>query len=140
MRRGDASGTAGHLVVLESIEVRVDRIVATVRVDPQRAQTNPDIAQRICKIMPDLPRHVCVNGEGPTFGAVIDHTSLPHLLEHMVIDRETEASTDLDRVLVGTTRWIDRAVGKACIEVAYADDLIALCAFRDAVELLDSLR
>lgn len=139
--RSDRRHRQTPLLAIETLQVMRDRIVAVVQVtDPSFYRTTPDIAQRICEVLPDLPRHACVNDEGPSFGAVIDHTGLPHLFEHVVIDLETEASADADRVFTGTTQWLDRSAGRARVEVSFADDLVGLCAFRDAANLLNTLR
>ena len=132
-------GVSGR-IALESLEVRADRIVAMVRVvDPRDALTTPQLARAVVARRPSLPHHACVNGEGPTFGAVLEHTPLPHLLEHVVVDLQVECCPDADRVFTGATRWTDRRVGLACVEVSYADDLAALAAFRDAVALINDL-
>lgn len=97
---------------------------------------------------------VVSHGNGPQVG-MIDHTSLPHLLEHLVIDFQTraavrrgdgaeagsaaayaDAGSALDAVFVGTTEWTDEAAGRARIEVSFLDDLVALRAFRDAIAFL----
>lgn len=133
-------GRPAPRLLLESLRVQRDRVVAAVRVgDPDSAMTTPQLARQLVRIRPDLPIHSCVNGRGPTFGAVIEHTPLPHVLEHVVIDLQTASCADPDRVFTGVTRWIDRRAGKAQVEVSYADDLVCLRAFRDAVELLNSL-
>lgn len=90
--------------------------------------------------VPNLPRHACVNGAGDTFGAVMGATSLPHLLEHLVIDLQTQAAppdAPPDTAYVGVTRWTDENAGRAHIEVSFTDDLVALRAFRDAVRFLN---
>ena len=97
--------------------------------------TDPVLAARVCASFPNLPRHACVNGAGDTFGAVMEATSLPHLLEHLVIDLQTQASPDT--AYVGITRWTDENAGRAHIEVSFTDDLVALRAFRDAARFLN---
>ena len=125
---------------LESLRVERDRIVAMVRVgDPTHAMTDAELAGKAVKLHPDLPIHTCVNGVGPTFGTVLAHTPLPHLLEHVVVDMQTARCPDPDRVFTGATRWVDRRHGLAQIEVSYADDIAALRAFRDAVQQLNAL-
>ena len=82
-----------------------------------------------------------MNDEGDTFAAVMDHTSIPHLLEHLVIDLQTQAAqevSDENAVFVGTTEWIDEFAGRARIEVSFTDDLVALRAFRDATAFLNA--
>ncbi len=129
-------------LTIERLEVRRDRIVATVRVDPAKPNSTPRLAHALTSVLPDLPRHACVNSEGDYFASVMDHTSLPHVLEHVVIDLQTSAfaTTDPDRVFTGVTRWTDSSHGRATVEVSYHDDVTAIRAFRDAARLLNSLR
>ena len=127
-------------IVIERLQVRSDRVVATVRMpNAPRVLTTPKLAARVCRDFPDLPQHACVNGEGPVFGAVVGHTPLPHLLEHLVIDLQVQAGDDPDRLFTGASRWTDREKGLAQVEVSYADDLAALRAFRDAAAYLNAL-
>ena len=124
-------------LMLEKVQVRADRMVCQVRVtDPAFANTNSRIARRARALFPHLPEHACVNDEGTRFGLVMDHTDLPHLLEHMVIDLQVQRSNS-DKVFTGVTRWVDRAAGVASIEMCYSDDLVALRAFRDAVDMIN---
>ena len=102
--------------------------------------TDPVLAARVCASFPNLPRHACVNGAGDTFGAVMEATSLPHLLEHLVIDLQTQAAppdASPDTAYVGITRWTDENAVRAHIEVRFTDDLVALRAFRDAARFLN---
>ena len=102
--------------------------------------TDPVLAARVRASFPNLPRHACVNGAGDTFGAVMEATSLPHLLEHLVIDLQTQAAppdASPDTAYVGITRWTDENAGRAHIEVRFTDDLVALRAFRDAARFLN---
>ena len=102
--------------------------------------TDPVLTARVRASFPDLPRHACVNGAGDTFGAVMEATSLPHLLEHLVIDLQTQAAppdASPDTAYVGITRWTDENAGRAHIEVSFTDDLVALRAFRDATRFLN---
>jgi hypothetical protein len=64
---------------------------------------------------------------------------LPHLLEHVVVQFQVEACPDPDRIFTGATRWTDRRAGLAQVEVSYADDIVALRAFRDGAALVNSL-
>lgn len=124
---------------IERLTVRADRLVCEVVVAPGAQRfTTPELVARVCAQHPNLPRHACVNEEGDTFGAVIKHTSLPHLLEHLVIDVQTQASSGEDAVFVGTTEWTDEFAGRARVEVSFTDDLVALRAFRDATAFLNA--
>lgn len=146
-------------LVVERMTVKTGRLVCDVIVAPHAPRmTNPELAARIREAFPDIERHACVNDEGDTFGVVLDHTSLPHVLEHLVIDLQAHAqeehhgethassavtpaqhSTRARDVFVGTTTWTDRRTGKAHIEVSFTDDLVALRAFRDATHFLNSI-
>ena len=86
-----AQGTAP--LVIERLTVRADRVVCDVVLAPGvPRRTTPELAARVRAAHPHVPRHACVNDEGDTFAAVMDHTSLPHLLEHLVIDFQTRAA------------------------------------------------
>ncbi|WP_283169631.1 cyanophycin synthetase family protein [Curtanaerobium respiraculi] len=128
------------LVELERVVVKRDRLLVEVSV-ARGAQryTTPEIAARACAIRPQLPHHACVNDRGPTFGSVMARTSIPHLLEHIVIDLQTERSARPDAVFTGTTRWTDEAHGHARVEVSFESDLAALRALRDALALVNGL-
>ena len=86
-----ARGTAP--LAIERFTVRADRVVCDVALAPGAPRrTTPELAARVRAAHPHVPRHACVNDEGDTFAAVMDHTSLPHLLEHLVIDFQTRAA------------------------------------------------
>lgn len=133
---------------VESIVVRRDRIVAVVRMDEGAPRfTSRALVDRILERFPDLPFHSCVNAKGPQFGDVMDHTSIPHVLEHLVIDLQADAYTrsnaggvsGVSPLLTGVTKWIDREKGIAQIQVNFLDDLVALAAIREAVDFLNAL-
>lgn len=133
---------------VESIVVRRDRIVAVVRMDEGAPRfTSRALVDRILERFPDLPFHSCVNAKGPQFGDVMDHTSIPHVLEHLVIDLQADAYTrsnaggvsGVSPLLTGVTRWVDREKGIAQIQVSFLDDLVALAAIQEAVDFLNVL-
>ena len=131
---------------VQRIIVRKDRTVCYVALDPQAPRvTTPDLAQRLVARVPTLPQHDCVNEKGPTFGDVMAHTSIPHVLEHLVIDLQTrQAAHSTDprmqaRVFRGTTEWINISEGRAKIELDYADDLVVLKALTDSVDILNDV-
>lgn len=106
-------------------------------------QTTPQLIEAVLEYYPTLLHHTCVNDEGDTFAAVADHTSLPHLLEHLVIAMQVEAEEESMNVssasttFVGTTEWTDLRAARARVEVNYRDDLIALRAFSEAIDLIN---
>lgn len=125
-------------IAIERMVVGAGRLQCDVRLSPDAPRdTSAELMQRVCRRFPDLPRHSCINDRGATFGAVMDCTPLPHLLEHIVIDLQTRAAAKDDAVYVGTTEWLDRAAGTACIQVNFTDDIAALRAFRDATAFLN---
>ena len=125
-------------LAIERLAVRADRVVCDVVVAPGSPRsTTPQLMVQVCATYPHLPHHACVNEKGDVFAAVMDRTSLPHLLEHLVIDLQTQAAFHQDAVFVGTTEWTDERAGRARIEVSFVDDLIALRAFRDAIAFLN---
>jgi hypothetical protein len=109
--------------------------------------TSRALVDRILERFPDLPFHSCVNAKGPQFGDVMDHTSIPHVFEHLVIDLQADAYTRSNAggvsgdspLLTGVTKWVDREKGIAQIQVSFLDDLVALAAIREAVDFLNAL-
>lgn len=136
---------------IESLVIRTNRIVCDVVVSPGVSHTTSRaIIERVCAAFPNLPRHACVNDKGDTFSAVMNCTPLPHLLEHLVVDEQVRAAARTaavmgekgyaaDMIFTGTTEWIDERAGRARIEVNFTDDLVALRAFRDAVNFLNAV-
>ena len=123
---------------IHSITVRTGRLVCDVEVPDERFRyTTPRLAAFVMDRYPELPRHACVNDAGKTFGAVMERTSTPHLLEHLAITEQTRAASDADSVFTGTTEWMDEKAGKARVEVSFRDDLEALRAFNEATQFLN---
>ena len=128
----------GNPIQTRTITVRTGRLVCDVVVSDARFRySTPRLAAFISRSHPDLPHHACVNDEGPVFGAVIERTSTPHVLEHLVISEQTSAAVDATGPFMGTTEWIDEAAGEARVQVSFRDDLEALRAFNKAVKLLN---
>lgn len=131
---------AAPAVAVSDISVRTDRLVLTVRLrEDAPRETTPELAAALVRAVPSLTAHACVNEVGPTFAAVISHTSIPHALEHLIIDAQVRASAPAAPTFVGTTVWISRASGTARVEVSYTDDLVALAAVKEALALLNGL-
>ncbi len=155
-----------EIVCIERIVVKRDRITCFVCFPyPNMRYTTPHVAEALLQRLPNLSHHACVNECGNTFGAVIKHTSLPHVLEHLVIDVQVGVEMShvqhtgealctgkpfakkdcwsgdknaLDASLyVGISEWIDENTGSARIEFSFIDDLVALRALRDAADILN---
>ncbi len=121
-----------------AITVRTGRLVCDVEIpEPRFRFTTPRLAAFVVQQYPDLPHHACVNGKGSSFSAVIECTSTPHLLEHLVISLQTRAATGATDSFVGTTEWLDETAGLARVEASFRDDLEALRAFNEATQILN---
>lgn len=125
------------------IEVRPDRMTAYVEVSDERFcfatpwRSLPDLLPRF----PNILSHTCVNERGETFMSVAANTSIPHVLEHLVIDEQARLDESSNKVVfVGKTAWLNRPERKACVQVSYADEHIARQALAVAQrELNDAL-
>ncbi len=151
------------------LEVRRGHLTCTVEFAPEVPRyTSKALIDKVLPAFPSLPRHACVNGSGRTFGDVIGHTPMPHLLEHMVVDLQVREmasappgasassapaamptapaalptpvtpAAPANVPIVGTSEWIDEAAGLARIDTSFADDQVALRALRDAVAALNA--
>ena len=136
-------------LAIERIAVRDDRLSILVRVPQASARyTTPTFARCLTQAMPTLPHHTCINDEGSTFASVMDHTSVPHALEHAIIDEQVRltsqaappgAEHEVARAaapFLGTTEWLDEREGLARVEVSFQDDLLALQALHTATALI----
>lgn len=131
-------------VILEHLTVLPDRIEATVRIaDARYRSTTPELMAKVTERFPTMPYHACRNGVGATFGAVMEQTSVPHLLEHLVIDIQTHEHAKDERrasdqiAFTGTTQWSAEDPAVALVRVSFLDDLVALGAFKEAVYFIN---
>lgn len=121
--------------------VDAGRLRVQVRLAPTcPRRTDARLARSAAHRFPALPWHTCINQRGPTFASVMEDTPVPHLLEHLIIDHQTnDAHTAAHQRFVGTTRWADEGRQRACIEVNFYDDLVALRAAKDALAALNDM-
>lgn len=133
-------------VVFDRLTVLPDRVEAFVRiVDPTARTTSKALIDQVLQQFPTVAYHACRNEAGPTFGAVMERTSVPHLLEHLVIDIQTHAharsempETPVEQaVFTGTTQWSADDPDVAIVRVSFLDDLIALGAFKKALHFIN---
>lgn len=123
---------------IEHIRVRPDRIELTVRVSHERyAQTTPALIEACLAFAPNLARHTCRNDVGPTFGSVMNNTSVPHLLEHLIVESQVRVAKDPSRIFVGTTEWVPEHRLQAKVAVSFEDDVVALAAITQALDFLN---
>lgn len=126
-------------LAVERVTFERDRMVLLVRVpEGPAASLGDDGAARLLAVRPSLASHVCLNAEGAPFGGILSRTSLPHVLEHLVIDLQAQdPACAADVTFVGTTEWLAARDGLARVTVAYTDDLIALGALKAALALME---
>lgn len=141
-------------LLYEKVLVRAGRVELLVRVAHERFRmTNPSLIATCLKEFPLLPFHTCHNKKGTTFAAVMNRTSVPHLLEHLIVYLQVQAidvlawqneqkgnihkGTDADVIITGTTQWCREDELLAQVNVSFTDDLIALAACNKALEYLN---
>ena len=94
-------------------------------------------AERILGLLPNLARHVCVNGRsGGCFGDEIVGTELAHLLEHVIIELQGKASPRA-RELEELSVTAPRGYALMRTTVSFANDFVALGAMNCALEIID---
>lgn len=124
-------------IAVERITVERDRLVCEVCIpDPRFRYSSVNLSILVKAAYPDIVRHACINEVSNRFADVIETTSVPHMLEHLAIDEQIHASATAER-LVGTTEWTCEQKGQATIQLAFADDLEALRAFKRALSFLN---
>ena len=131
--------------------------LASIRIMPARARlvlswepgdsimVTDALAKAAIERYPTIVAHSCINPHGPSFGHAIRKTSIPHLIEHIIIEEQVGAmlargggdAKSLERTLVGTTT-LDESKGEAVVEVSFADDLVCARAAVAAVEFANS--
>lgn len=143
--RGDESAPSFNgsgevsLIKVESIRVLTGRIICEIELtDPRWYHSTPELMKALCQELPDLPYHACVNEKGRTFAAVMDDTSLAHVLEHLTISLQVRATSDVSASFQGTTEWVDQEQGRARVQIGFKDDLLALRSFNEAIALIDN--
>lgn len=139
---GSSEGARSGELPLRALRVRVrpDRVEVEVAVAARRyAQTDPELITECLRRAPTLGRHACRNSAGPVFASVMKSTSTPHLLEHLIIDTQTRAAKDPDRVFTGTTQWSAGDGLIAQVAFSYEDDLVALDALNRSLAFLNGV-
>lgn len=122
------------------IRVRPDRMEIKVAVSAENyAYTDQALMNEVLKSVPSVAQHTCRNAKGIRFCDVMNETSLPHLLEHLIVDAQARRSKNEDRIFTGTTQWSvdDRLVAQ--VSVSYEDDLVAFDVVNKSVAFLNRL-
>ncbi len=143
----------------EKIRVRAERIELLVRVSDKRFRmTTPELIKICLADFSLLPQHACRNHKGKTFASVMENTSVPHLLEHLIVHLQLQAEDVRQKsssrvqqnsalctkkkagafVITGSTQWSASDDLLACVSVSFADDIIALAACKEALNYLNN--
>ncbi len=131
---------AMQAITIEHLHVKPGKLTVRVSVLPEARRTDERIARRVAADFPNVPQHSCVNGHGPAFASVITRTSMPHLLEHLIIDEQVANEPANSRTtFVGHTEWTDEATGRAIITVSFRSDTAALRAVEYATGYLNDV-
>lgn len=140
MTLGETQAADKLPLTVERIRVRPDRIETLIRVsDECFANTDEQVIAYVLNICPTVGLHSCRNHKGRLFSDVMNNTSTPHLLEHMVVDGQTRQSKDEARVFTGTTQWMREDSLLAKVVFSYEDDLVALEVLKDCVRVLNDI-
>ena len=109
--------------------------------DPDRCTTDnaPHLPRSLFRLFPHLARHKCHNGNGYSFKREAMATEVPHLLEHLIIELQSQAQHH--DVLKGETQWNWRVDprGTFHVHVEYENELLVLAAIRLAERVVNSL-
>lgn len=126
---------------VKEVLIKKFRIVCYVEVSPDWRFSNPDIKNYLLKRMPTLAYHECKNRAGESFLEQMSKTSIPHLLEHMIVDLQVKHQYDNNIntkiSLIGTSKWTNSDKTLAQIELTYYDDCVAIDCIGQAVEILN---
>lgn len=131
-------------IQVTDITVKKYRIVCLVKIAGD-CYSNDIIKNKVLTIMPSLKFHKCKNADDKAFKDILNTTSLAHILEHMIIDKQIQAHKDYvedkssNIELFGTTKWIDEKQGLAQVEVSFYDDVVALKAIKESQKILNNL-
>lgn len=145
------SGDKKPPLTYDKILVRADRIELTVRLASGRCRmTSAALIEYCLRDFPQLPVHACKNEKGTTFGCVMYETSVPHLLEHLIVQAQIEAYDALlevgcvqsmcaqeDFTFMGTTQWSAENPLVAKVSVSFKDDLVGLAACNEMLVYLN---
>lgn len=127
-------------IQVTDILVKKYRIICTVKIEGDK-YSNSAIKDKLLEIKPSLKKHSCKNANNEPLSSVLDTTSIPHILEHLIIDNQIQYrnNEEDDVSILGTTEWINEDEGIAKIEFSFYDDVTALKSINEAQNLLNSL-
>lgn len=99
----------------------------------------PHLPKRLFRLFPQLNRHKCENDYGYTFRRECRNTELPHLLEHLIIELQSQAEPH--GVLRGQTvwNWKQDPRGRFHVYVDYTNEVLAIAAVRLAERIIKAI-
>lgn len=133
--------TGNTSIELQKLTVSNQRIICDLFIPKQiLAFSNEVFAQALLLERPKLALHKCKNSNGDMLTDTINHTSLAHIFEHIVIDLQVEsAPQDSTFAFLGTTEWTSSDHTHAQVQCNFQDDILAISACKDALALLNKL-
>jgi len=109
--------------------------------DPSRCTTDmvPHLPRSLFRLFPHLAQHKCHNDGGYSFRRESMATEIPHLLEHLIIELQTQAQRH--EILKGETQWNWRVDprGTFHVHVEYENEQLVLAAIRLAERIINAL-
>ena len=109
--------------------------------DPSRCTTDtvPHLPRSLFRLFPHLAQHKCHNDAGYSFRRESMATEIPHLLEHLIIELQTQAQRH--EILKGETQWNWRVDprGTFHVHVEYENEQLVLAAIRLAERIINAL-
>lgn len=109
--------------------------------DPNRYTTDtvPHLPKSLFRLFPHLAHHKCHNDGGFSFKRESMATEIPHLLEHLIIELQTQAQRH--EILKGETQWNWRVDprGTFHVHVEYENEQLVLAAIRLAERIINAL-
>lgn len=109
--------------------------------DPNRYTTDhvPHLPRCLFRLFPRLAEHKCHNDHGHSFQRESLSTEIPHLLEHLIIELQTQAQQHL--ALRGETQWNWRVDprGTFHVHVEYENEQLVLAAIRLAERIVNAI-
>ncbi len=139
---------------VKKITVLPDRLEVIVKLRDEASRlVSRQIADACLAKYPELLAHPCKNSCGPLFGDILYSTSLPHLLEHLVITLQVRSDAANNRTpfsYLGTTEWLNvsglhqgantkasECSLEAKLSLRFRNDIVALSCLNEAVDFLN---
>lgn len=99
----------------------------------------PHLPRRLFRLFPQLSKHKCDNDYGYSFKRECQDTELPHLLEHLIIELQSQVLPTC--VLRGQTVWDWRVDprGRFHVFVDYEDEVLAIASAKLAERIIKAI-